>query len=284
MEYYSKDARNSHIENIERLINKLGNSHDIDYLDYREIINYLNNYKNIIVKENEIEENRHIVEGVDFTGLRNALYQFDENGIRGESGKWTVVRGDYNEQFEIHYDGYTVLDCISDMLFGGYRPTPEWNETTEQMLKNIVSATYGIKQVKTISSMDELKEHIEGMGWRVEDCAIGPHSEAGWELFKYSPAGEDFSFAIAHHNDIGAAIREIDEYAFNFDKDEHIEMWIEARNNNVGCVPSTSELVEDANDIEEMLQDLAEKCNALNIEEKDIDNEITDVEPDICDD
>ena len=282
MEYYSEKTRNSHIENVERLINNLGNSHDIDYLDYREIVNYLNSYRNVLLKENEMPTKP--VPLVNFTGLEEALHQFNENGIRGESNRWTVVRGSYDEQFEIHYNGYTVLDCVSNMLRGGYRPMPEWNDTVEQHLKDIVSATYGIEQVKTISSLEELKAHIESMDWRVEDCAIGPHSEAGWELYQYSPAGEDFSFAICHNNDLSEAIEEIGSYAYNFDVDEHIEMWIEARNNNVGGVPDTRTLVEDAQAIQKMLEELADSCNALNIEEKEADNDIADVEPDICDD
>ena len=285
MEYSNKEARLENIENIDRLINiinKQDNSLNFDYLDCFYLVEYLNRYKNILFKENEIEENRHIVEGVDFTGLRNALHQFDENGIRGESGKWTIVRGGYDKQFEIHYEGYTVLDCVSDTLFGGYRPTPEWNETTEQMLKNIVSATYGIEQVKTISSMDELKEFIEGMDWRVEDCSIGMKHEAGWDLFKGSPAGEDFSFTICHNDNLKEAIQEISHFAYNFDVDEHIEMWIEARGNGVNGVPNTRELVEDAEDISKMLEELADNCNALNIEEKELYKDVD--EPDICDD
>jgi hypothetical protein len=50
----------------------------------------------------------------------------------------------------------------------------------------------------------------------------------------------------------------VDEYAESFDQDEHIEMWIEARHNGVRGVPSTRELVKDAEEIESMLKELSE--------------------------
>lgn len=50
----------------------------------------------------------------------------------------------------------------------------------------------------------------------------------------------------------------INEYADDFDPDEHIEMWIEARKNGVAGVPTTRELVHDAEAIQKMLKELAE--------------------------
>ena len=66
------------------------------------------------------------------------------------------------------------------------------------------------------------------------------------KLPQYSPAGEDFIFSICHNNDVEKAISEINDYAFVFDTEEHISMWIEARNvdNNRMGVPSPRELVE----------------------------------------
>ena len=74
------------------------------------------------------------------------------------------------------------------------------------------------------------------------------------ELEKYSPAGEDFLVCLDVEN-FPKAVR---EYAAGFDIDEHIEMWIEARHNGVSGVPSTRELVEDAEAIDAMLKELAE--------------------------
>ena len=70
---------------------------------------------------------------------------------------------------------------------------------------------------------------------------------------RYSPAGEDFSFAVDKEN----IIEEVKKYSAYFDIDEHIEMWIEAKRNGVSGIPSTRELVYDAEDIDDMLKELA---------------------------
>lgn len=94
----------------------------------------------------------------------------------------------------------------------------------------------------------KIKEIAERLGWKVEECDDGTV-----EFRKYSPAGEDFSFTV----NAKEAAKEIYEYYDGFDVDEHIEMWIEARKSGVPGVPSTRELVQDAEDISEMLKELA---------------------------
>lgn len=93
---------------------------------------------------------------------------------------------------------------------------------------------------------------IEAQGWTIEDCEWGDGTK-GYELFQNSPAGEDFSFSI-EADDVPYNVM---EYYLDFDPDEHIEMWIEARHSGVGGIPSTRELVNDAEAIEEMLRKLA---------------------------
>ena len=86
------------------------------------------------------------------------------------------------------------------------------------------------------------------------DWAVCGYTDDGRvELEKFSPAGEDFIICVRVEN-FPAEIR---EYAAGFDIDEHIEMWIEARRNGTRGVPSTRELVKDAEDIDKMLQELA---------------------------
>ncbi|MEG2678803.1 MAG: hypothetical protein RR949_02620 [Oscillospiraceae bacterium] len=96
--------------------------------------------------------------------------------------------------------------------------------------------------------MNKQQEEIcEKLGWTFSvytDCI---------ELGKHSPAGEDFSFTV----DKDTFIDNVKGYAASFDIDEHIGMWIEARKDGVGGVPSTRELVKDAEDIDKMLQELA---------------------------
>ena len=99
----------------------------------------------------------------------------------------------------------------------------------------------------------------ENLGWKVE---WGAQSNGKYVTFsQYSPAGEDFSFDIWYEK-IGDVPDRIMEYYNDFDIDEHVEMWIDARRNGVSGVPSTCRLVKDAEDIEEMIWNLAEELRA----------------------
>lgn len=93
-------------------------------------------------------------------------------------------------------------------------------------------------------------EILEKQDWRV----CGYTDDGRVELEKYSPAGEDFIICVG----VKDLPREVAEYWEDFDPDEHIEMWIEARRNGVRDVPATRELVKDAEAIDKMLQELAE--------------------------
>jgi hypothetical protein len=95
---------------------------------------------------------------------------------------------------------------------------------------------------------DDFRAVCEKYDWTVEDSLDGYV-----ELGKHSPAGEDFWF-VADKKDFVESVR---EYAAYFSPDEHIEMWIQARNSGVRGVPSTRELVKDAEDIDKMLRELA---------------------------
>lgn len=91
-------------------------------------------------------------------------------------------------------------------------------------------------------------EAAEKLDWTVKEYEDGTA-----EFSQYSPAGEDFSFTVNAEN----AAQEIYEYYDNFDVDDHIEMWVEAKQNGVAGVPSIRRLVEDAEAISEMLKTLA---------------------------
>lgn len=78
------------------------------------------------------------------------------------------------------------------------------------------------------------------------------------KLEKYSPAGEDFLMCVEVEN-FPESVR---EYTNNFDADEHAEMWIKA----IGRVNGVSnrELIEDAEAIKEMLNELADALEMEN--------------------
>lgn len=101
--------------------------------------------------------------------------------------------------------------------------------------------------------MENLKNKIEKLGWNIYE--IDFCDGKGWELEKYSPAGEDFIFQIEHNQTVEKAIENIKEYANNFDEDEHARFWATA--GNVGQPATLKELVQDAENIHNMLYELA---------------------------
>lgn len=133
------------------------------------------------------------------------------------------------------------------------------------------------KQAIKITSVEELQKYIEGKGWVISDCSF--NEDIDWEISKHSPAVEDFCFNIQCSNAVEDAINAIAEYTNSFDEEEHIKMWLNAKDidNNRLNVPSITELVKDAKNIKQMLTELSEGLES----EPELDKE--DFEPDICD-
>lgn len=150
-----------------------------------------------------------------------------------------------------------------------------FNENLNEDLNKIF--TENENQVIKIASVEELQKYIENKGWVISDCSF--NEDIDWEISKYSPAGEDFCFNIQCSNEVEAAIKAISEYANSFDEEEHIKMWVNAKDidNNRLNVPSITELVKDAKAFKQMLIELLKE---LEYEPK-LDKE--DFEPDICD-
>lgn len=97
-----------------------------------------------------------------------------------------------------------------------------------------------------------LVKAIEKLGWIIHD------NGEDLELEQSSPLGEDFIFCVSKKN----AARDIAEYAANFDEEEHAEMWIEGRGTR-GIPSSIRALLDDAADIQIMLDDLAEVVQSV---------------------
>ena len=135
----------------------------------------------------------------------------------------------------------------------------EFNEPSEVVVADIQWDVDNEEELdeaepRVVRTMDELEVYLEDKGWTVHK------DEEGWEIGQGSPAGEDFWFFIRHDNDVEKAVKEIQEYAYDFDVNEHVEMWVEARG-NVSGVPDVATLVEDARAIQEMLDELADGVN-----------------------
>lgn len=96
-------------------------------------------------------------------------------------------------------------------------------------------------------------EIIEGLDWRIHECQLYGGAK-GYELEKYSPAWEDYIITVEDTR-LEESVR---EYAAGFNPDEHAEMWVKARHEGTDTtIPSIRELIEDADAINRMLQELA---------------------------
>lgn len=108
---------------------------------------------------------------------------------------------------------------------------------------------------------DLIVRKAEELDWKVtfesQKRAGTGEEERYAEFSQYSPAGEDFSFCV-FFNEIEEIPHEVAVYSMEFDPDDHIEMWVEARKNGVSGVPSIRELVKDADDINDMIEKLSD--------------------------
>lgn len=106
-----------------------------------------------------------------------------------------------------------------------------------------------MEEYKDISrGLKTLLDKAEEMGWNWE-AYIEPDSRRTYvEIGQSSPAGEDFSMTIDfdEENQADSFKDSLESYYEDFDIDEHIEMWIEAKRSGTSGVPSTRELVKDA--------------------------------------
>lgn len=102
-----------------------------------------------------------------------------------------------------------------------------------------------------------LRKRVENVAeelcWNIED-----EGDGSLRFSQESPAGEDFSFIVSSDD----LIRQVQEYANDFDISEHVAMWLEARG-RVSGVPDAVTLVDDAKEIQAMLDALAEKLSEL---------------------
>lgn len=131
------------------------------------------------------------------------------------------------------------------------------------------------------SPVTTLVERAEALGW---SCYVDPKNSS-IEFSQDIPTGEDFSFC-AYGNTVDEIVKSIREYADGFDTDEHVRMWLEAKENGVANVPSVAQLVADAEAIQEMLNTLAwddELCSNQRVKIKDsftLRNKIAEIKAD----
>ncbi len=112
---------------------------------------------------------------------------------------------------------------------------------------------------------DKVREVAEAEDWKV--TYDFEHHDAEFE--KYSPAGEDFLFSA----DMWGIIENVRDYANNFDPEYHVALHFQARLAGRGDVPSLRVLLDDADAIDEMLEELACALEEIDPDEFDTESE-----------
>lgn len=115
-----------------------------------------------------------------------------------------------------------------------------------------------------VDSLAALMDKVDSLGWGYE---IDSENKC-IELEQWSPAGEDFVFYV-YGDTVDEIIQAIRDYADDFDIEEHVKMWLDAKEAKVSGVPDVCTLVEDAKAIQEMLNELAWDSKIQEIYEKD---------------
>lgn len=105
--------------------------------------------------------------------------------------------------------------------------------------------------------LQELLDKAEEMDWTYEVYEEEGNGRTYAELFKQSDAGEDFSVLVDFKKDDQAEtfLQDLREYVYNFDPDEHAEMWLPERGKR-GCPDSIRVLIDDADSIKKMCEEL----------------------------
>lgn len=120
--------------------------------------------------------------------------------------------------------------------------------------------------------MEKMIQIAESYGWAVD------MDSDSIEFNQCSPAGEDFSFTVLTKDasDAESLAAEVRSYADSFDTEEHVKMLVDAQG-SVSGVPDIKTLVEDADAIQEMLNDLADalECTQIIIQVKTKDYNTT---------
>ena len=113
----------------------------------------------------------------------------------------------------------------------------------------------------TIHTMEDLINVIEIMEWNVTDDGTT------MELQQESPAGENFFFTAYKGESLQDCVNDIVDYCRNFDEEEHAELWMKFSGDR--GVPDSTTLVEDAKDIQVMLEKLRLALSCCKVEERE---------------
>lgn len=94
----------------------------------------------------------------------------------------------------------------------------------------------------------ELEEILGDHGWSIYYC-----DDNLVEIENHSPAGEDLVIDL----NVNHFVSELQNYYEDFDVEEQVAMWLNAKRSGRSGIPYVRTLVDDAEAIEKMLEELA---------------------------
>lgn len=105
--------------------------------------------------------------------------------------------------------------------------------------------------------MNQLIEEIfENYGWSAKEYKGEDEHEGEIEIENWSPAGEDLIETLEYDGTDDSLLNSLKQMRDNFDEDEHVKMWVQSMDSVSGVPQSIRALVEDAEQIKEMYNDL----------------------------
>lgn len=118
--------------------------------------------------------------------------------------------------------------------------------------------------------MKKLLERAEDLNWWWSAWIEKRQDDRTYvEIGQHSPAGEDFYMVIDFKTErqCSSFLGDLESYYEDFDIDEHVEMWIEARRNGISGIPPIRVLVKDAEDIDDMIFELLQALRGMGTED-----------------
>ena len=107
----------------------------------------------------------------------------------------------------------------------------------------------------------KIMDVLEACGWRLNSIEK-QNGEYCAEIENWSPAGEDLPETIWYNGTGKGFVEAVQEWASDYDADEHAEMWVESRGER-GVPNSIRALINDADAIGGMFDDLAEALSRV---------------------
>lgn len=194
----------------------------------------------------------------------HCMFDVNANGL--QDSQISLIDDEITDTYR---DAIVVLDeqtnCFSDFQdnVGGY----------------VLSLQEIIDKHLIIETVEDFKKYFEKEGWTIYGSE--DENKVSWDIGKPSPLGEDFYFTIDCEATPKAIVMAMNEQINSFDINEHVQIFAESAGKD--GVPPLDELIEDAKDIKNMLQELSSNRPVVyGYETSEYNIDKTANEPDIC--